>query len=96
MRQGQVEEVVRLHEMWLKNPLEGKKADLSGANNIFLFNKQGGRTCYAVVHDTCLMVLAGCFWGTLDEFMAKAFKETAGYEAQIVYLQALTKQIYGI
>ena len=104
MTQEELTEVINLHVMWLNANVKGRKANLrgadlvganlGGANNIFLFNKQGGRTCYAVVHDTCLMISAGCFWGTLDEFIAKATAENAGYEAQIIYLQALSKQIY--
>jgi len=66
-------------------------AYLRGAKNIFRFNKQEGRECFAIVHDSCLMIHAGCFWGSLDEFEAKATKENAGYEAQIAYLRALEK-----
>ena len=74
--------------------LEGanlRGANLEGAKNIFRFNKQGGRDCFAIVHYSCLMIHAGCFWGSLDEFEAKATKENAGYDAQIVYLRALEK-----
>ena len=60
-------------------------------SNIFRFNKEGGRDCFAVVHDSWIMIHAGCFWGSLDEFQKKATKKKAGYEAQIVYLRALEK-----
>jgi hypothetical protein len=69
-------------------------ADLYGAKNIFTFNKENGRTCYAVRHDNGFMIKAGCFWGTLEEFEA-ACKETyrdnekENYSAQIKYLKSL-------
>jgi hypothetical protein len=62
-------------------------ADLSGAENIFLFNKRDGRTCYAIIHKTSLMIKAGCFWGTLYEF-EQADKEKT-YTKQIAYLKSL-------
>lgn len=70
-------------------------ADLSGANNIFTFNRIGGRTCYAVVHEKTLMIKAGCFWGTLDEFIKEA-EEQGKYKAQIVYLIELEKEMLGV
>ena len=81
--------------------LEGAKlcgANLERAKNVFIFNKIGGRTCYAVVHDTCLMILAGCFWGTLDEFEAAALEkygddENKNYKAQIQYLRQIQKMV---
>jgi hypothetical protein len=62
-------------------------ADLSWAENIFLFNKRDGRTCYAIIHKTSLMIKAGCFWGTLYEF-EQADKEKT-YTKQIAYLKSL-------
>jgi hypothetical protein len=62
-------------------------ADLSGAENIFLFNKRDGRTCYAIIHKTSLMIKADCFWGTLYEF-EQADKEKT-YTKQIAYLKSL-------
>jgi hypothetical protein len=69
-------------------------ADLRGAKSIFIFNKEGGRTCYAVRHETCLMIKAGCFWGTLEEFETKCLQEypndsAQAYAAQIAYLKSL-------
>ena len=68
-----------------------READLSRANlceakNIFIFNKPGGRTCYAVVHNGGLMIQAGCFWGTIDEFELADKGQT--YTAQIAYLRS--------
>jgi uncharacterized protein YjbI with pentapeptide repeats len=75
-------------------------SDLSGSNGVYIFNKQGGRLCYAVVHKNkkSLMIKAGCFWGTLEEFSAEASKlykdDTAkNYAAQIEYLRALECQL---
>jgi hypothetical protein len=62
-------------------------ANLSKAENIFLFNKRDGRTCYAIIHKTSLMIKAGCFWGTLYEF-EQADKEKT-YTKQIAYLKSL-------
>jgi hypothetical protein len=62
-------------------------ANLSRAENIFLFNKRDGRTCYAIIHKTSLMIKAGCFWGTLYEF-EQADKEKT-YTKQIAYLKSL-------
>jgi len=77
-------------------------ADLQGAylryaKNIIIFNKLGGRTCYAIVGGK-LMVKAGCFWGTLEEFETackdKYPNDTIqAYEAQITYLKILQSQI---
>ena len=32
MKQNEIDEIIRKHEMWLKNKVGGKKADLRGAN----------------------------------------------------------------
>ena len=69
-------------------------AYLSGAKNIFIFNKENGRTCYAVRHEIGLMIKAGCFWGTLAEFEAQCLSEypndsKQAYAAQIAYLKTL-------
>ena len=68
-------------------------ADLRWANSIYTFNKEGGRVCYAVVHPKGLMIQAGCFWGTLDEFEAKANQTHTdpiqAYAPQIAYLRAI-------
>ncbi len=80
-----------------------RDADLNGAklryaNNIFLFNKPSGRICYAVVHGTALMIKAGCFWDTIDEFekaAKKRYKDNTeqNYSAQITYLRALELEL---
>ena len=51
-----------------------READLQGANlrwakQIMQFGPMptSGRMIYAVKHETCVMVQAGCFWGNLDE-----------------------------
>ena len=67
---------------------------LDGANGILQFNKLGGRTCYAVQHDHTYMVLAGCFWGTLDKFEKQAIAnygddEMESYKAQIAYIRSM-------
>jgi len=89
-------------------------ADLSGANiykaeliasfivqakGIYIFNKTNGRTCYAVQHEKCLMIQAGCFWGSLDDFEQQCKKKypndpIAAYAPQIAYLRELSKILY--
>jgi hypothetical protein len=69
-------------------------ADLSGAKGIIIFNKMGGRTCYAVQHENALIIRAGCFWGTLAEFEAACIEkygnnEKENYSKQIAYLKSL-------
>ena len=70
------------------------KADLNGAKNIYLFNKKDGRACYAIANGDLLMIQAGCFWGTLDEFERAALDkygddENKNYKAQIKYLRTI-------
>lgn len=73
-------------------------ANFSNAKNIIPFQKLGGRTCYAVLHPTCLMIKAGCFWGTLNEFEIKC-KEThpndalKAYEPQIEMLKQIESKL---
>ena len=43
-------------------------SNLSNSKGIYIFNKTNGRTCYAVQHEKCFMIQAGCFWGSLDDF----------------------------
>ena len=69
-------------------------ADLNGAKNIYLFNKKDGRACYAIANGDLLMIQAGCFWGTLDEFERAALDrygddENKNYKAQIKYLRTI-------
>ena len=74
-------------------------ADLSGANingakNIYFFNKKDGRACYAIANGDLLMIQAGCFWGTLDEFERAALDRYGGdenknYKVQIKYLRTI-------
>ena len=71
-----------------------RKADLNGAKNIYLFNKKDGRACYAIANGDLLMIQAGCFWGTLDEFERAALDkygddENKNYKAQIQYLRTI-------
>lgn len=104
----QLAEILEKHKAWREDASKGERAnlsnadlsnaDLSNAKNIFVFNKFNGRTCYAVVHNTGLMIQAGCFWGTIDEFEAAAQKQygnntAQNYAAQIVYLRALEKEV---
>jgi hypothetical protein len=70
-------------------------ANLVGAKGIYLFNKPMGRTCYAVAHEKCFMIKAGCFWGTLDRFEAKCKiqypdNSVEAYASQIEYLKKLS------
>ena len=69
-------------------------ADLNGAKNIYLFNKKDGRACYAIANGDLLMIQAGCFWGTLDEFERAALDRYGGdenknYKVQIKYLRTI-------
>ena len=51
-------------------------ADLGGAKGIISIEPIGSRgdTLIACKHETCIMIKAGCFWGTLDEFVASVEK----------------------
>jgi hypothetical protein len=74
------------------------RADLSGAKNIFTFNKLNGRICYAVVFGADLYIKAGCFWGKLDEFILAVKRKystdnTENYSAQIKYLIAIKNSL---
>jgi len=69
-------------------------ADLNGAKNIYFFNKKDGRACYAIANGDLLMIQAGCFWGTLDEFERAALDrygddENKNYKVQIKYLRTI-------
>ena len=68
-------------------------ADLNGAKNIYLFNKKDGRACYAIANGDLLMIQAGCFWGTLDEFERAALDrygdDENNYKVQIKYLRTI-------
>lgn len=70
-------------------------------NGIYLFNRNGGRFCIAVEFDDCLMIKAGCFWGTLAEFkelsIAKYIEikmDINPYKHQIKYLENIEKDLY--
>ena len=74
-------------------------ANLTGAKGVYLFNKPNGRTCHAVEHGNCLMIQAGCFWGTLDEFEAQCKEKypdnsVEAYSSQIKYLRTLSEELY--
>ena len=68
-------------------------ADLNGAKNIYFFNKKDGRACYAIANGDLLMIQAGCFWGTLDEFERAAldryWDDENNYKVQIKYLRTI-------
>ena len=78
-------------------------ADLRGANlvdaiGIYIFNKKAGRICYAVQHENKLMVQAGCFWGTLQDFEKKCNEKypndpIQAYAPQIAYLKEIEKTL---
>ena len=75
-------------------------ANLSGAENIFTFNKLNGRICYAVVFGEDLYIKAGCFWGPLADFILAAKKTygtdtTENYSAQINYLKTIKMMLNG-
>ena len=68
--------------------------DLSFAKNILLFQKPNGRICYAVKHTNCIMIQAGCFWGTIDEFEQDGIKKYGddikqNYQPQVQYLKSI-------
>jgi Pentapeptide repeats (8 copies) len=52
-------------------------ANLTGANRILMLGPVGSRNAmiYAVKHDDKVMIKAGCFWGTVSEFL-EAVDET--------------------
>jgi hypothetical protein len=80
MDDSKLQEVLRLHKLWLKSEEGGERADLSSAD---LMNAQisvavGGpagsarRLTYYIY--SCDEVQCGCFRGTLAEFVAKIEK----------------------
>ena len=52
-----------------------------------------GRACYAIANGDLLMIQAGCFWGTLDEFERAALDrygdDENNYKVQIKYLRTI-------
>lgn len=75
-----------------------QKADLRKAECIHTAGPMptSGRMVYAVEHKPCLMVQAGCFWGTLDE-LEKAVREehdNPHYHDVIAYFRSIEKRIY--
>ena len=73
-------------------------ADLVDAIGIYIFNKKAGRICYAVQHENKLMVQAGCFWGTLQDFEKKCNEKypndpIQAYAPQIAYLKEIEKTL---
>ena len=65
-------------------------ANLRGAQNILSIGPGGSRgdMLYAVKHETCIMVKAGCFWGNLDEFKAAVAKTHADNSHARYYMAA--------
>jgi hypothetical protein len=72
--------------------------DFKFAKNILLFQKPNGRICYAVKHTkkhtNCIMIQAGCFWGTIDEFEKQAIEKYGddikqNYQPQVQYLKSI-------
>ena len=82
-----LKEVLRLHELWINDDKDGRRADLSGANlrgadlscatfddRIFCLDRIGSvkrRTTYNATKD---IVWCGCFRGTFEEWVAKIRK----------------------
>ena len=98
-----LKDILRLHNLWLKDNLEGKRADLSGAN-LNGADLNGAKSYYSfTAYDTskrivhCIknqdtwMVQAGCFWGTLDELEAevKSTHNSKVYLSNIGLLRSL-------
>ena len=83
MKVDELNEVLRLHKMWLGNLDGGKKAKLHGAdlreaslygaNSYYSFfaYDSSRRIVHCVKHEETWMVKAGCFWGTLEELEQK-------------------------
>jgi hypothetical protein len=76
-------------------------ANLGGAKHIVTVSGVGstGRYAYFVNHTDCIMVQAGCFWGTIDELLQKAQDENgadsdhyAGYVAAVAYAKIILAQ----
>ena len=69
-------------------------ADLTGAKSILSIGPGGSRMdiLYAVKHDKCIMVKAGCFWGSIDEF-EKAVKKTHKENDHSKYYNAVITMI---
>jgi len=64
-------------------------ANLSWAKNILSIGPGGSREdmLYAVKNADCIMIKAGCFWGTIDEFRA-AVTKTHGDNKHARYYEA--------
>jgi hypothetical protein len=69
-------------------------ADLTEAKGIFIIGPSGSRGdfLYAVINDSCVMIKAGCFWGTLDEFSAAVDKTHGDNKHGCIY-RAATEMI---
>ena len=77
------------------------KVSFDDCTGVYLFNRNGGRVCIATEFDDCLMVKAGCFWGTLKEFEEASYNkyvfdgyEEDPYKNQIEYLKSIEKDLY--
>ena len=70
-----------------------KGADLKGALNYYTFiaYDTSKRLVHCVKHDTTWMVLAGCFWGTLQELEEKVLEthKSSVYLANIEILKTI-------
>jgi uncharacterized protein YjbI with pentapeptide repeats len=66
-------------------------AYLSGAKGILIIGPGGSRKdmLYAVIHETCVMVKTGCFWGMLEDFAAAVEKTHGDNEHGRYYRSAI-------
>jgi hypothetical protein len=66
-------------------------ANLTGAKGIISIGPIGSRSAimYAVKHETCVMVKAGCFWGDLYEFEVAVHEKHAGTKHERDYMAAI-------
>ena len=70
------------------------RANLCEATNVFALYVDGmstrGDYLYAVRHDTCVMIKAGCYWDTLDAFEAVVVeKNRTQYIAACAFIRAV-------
>ena len=91
--------IIDKHVAWRNGEPGGERADLSGAylrgaKGILSIGSGGSRgdMLYAVKHETCVMIKAGCFWGTLDEFHV-AVEKTHGDNEHGRYYRAVIELV---
>ena len=97
-----LQEILKAHAAWLKDPSEGVKADLtwadlsgadlSGAKDAFQFGPMptSGRICVAIRHPEGWKVKAGCFFDYLP-VLEKRVKESHNCPVYLGMIEVLKK-----